>query len=303
MPTSTVSEINQAYFNACNFEQLMRGIHFAVLCTAISNIYTGPRYKSSSKHAITALILTLFAMSTMHSANYWAYVHRAFITHGQSSQSTAQALNEYTDWYLAIASVSDANAILADCIIIWRCWVVWGFSWKSIVVPGICTLLTTTFSIIAIYSNFVSTSFGVLGVDYATALYSTSLVTTAFCTSAIIYRIIKIGTGSRRRFAVIRSYRGVIEILVESSALYCIATLFALIAYIHSGPASEFASAFWTSITGIAPTLIVSRVASGEARRDDAWSDLGRSWEPSLSSVDEPFSVEISSEKMNTLPR
>lgn len=121
---------------------------------------TGPQRNSSSKHSMTALILVLFVMSTMHSANYWAYVRRAFITHGQTSQSTADALNEYPDWYLAIASVSDANAILADCVIvseihecifhianhppqIWRCWVVWGRSWGIIVVPVICTLLTT----------------------------------------------------------------------------------------------------------------------------------------------------------------
>ncbi|KAF9467056.1 hypothetical protein BDZ94DRAFT_1249521 [Collybia nuda] len=277
MSTNPAPEINEAYFNACNFEQLMRGIHFTVLCTAISNIYTGPRRKSSSKHAMTALILALFVMSTMHSANYWAYVRRAFITHGQTSLSTADALGEYPNWYLAIASVSDANAILADCVIIWRCWVVWGRSLRIIVVPVICTLLTTAFSVIAIYSTFVSTTFGTLGVDYATALYSTSLVTTVFCTSAIVYRVIQIGTQARHRLAVLRSYHSIIEILVESSMLYCIATLFALVAYMHSGPASEFASAFWTSITGIAPTLIVSRVASGEARTDDDWNESGTS--------------------------
>lgn len=69
---------------------------------------------------MAALILILFIMSTMHSANYWAYVSRAFIKRGQTSQSIADALDEYPDWYLAIASVSDANAILADCVIVSR---------------------------------------------------------------------------------------------------------------------------------------------------------------------------------------
>lgn len=87
-----------------------------------------------------------------------------------------------------------------------------------------------------------------MGVDYATALYSTSLATTLFCTGVIVYRIVRIGMQTHTG-AGLRTYRGVIEVLVESSALYCIATLFALIAYIRSGPASEFASAFWTSVT------------------------------------------------------
>lgn len=93
-----------------------------------------------------------------------------------------------------------------------------------------------------------STTFGAVGVDYATALYSTSLATTVFCTAMIIYHVVQV-TSKLENGASLRSYRSVIEILVESSALYSIATLFALVAYVHSGPASEFASAFWTSIT------------------------------------------------------
>ncbi|KAJ7588623.1 hypothetical protein C8J56DRAFT_939740, partial [Mycena floridula] len=90
----------------------------------------------------------------------------------------------------------------------------------------------------------------------------------------IVYRIVQVGrmssTGER---SGIRAYRGLIEVLVESSALYAIGTMFALISYIKSGPASEFASAFWTATTGIAPTLLVARVASGESRPDDTWAD------------------------------
>lgn len=276
MSAPDVIEINEAYFNACNFETLMRGIHFAVLCMALSKIFTGPQRSGQSRQAMTLLILVLFVLSTIHNATYWAYVRRAFIAHGETAQSTADALNEYPDWFTGITSVSDANAILADCVIIWRCWVVWGRQWWITVVPIICTMLTTAFSIIAIYQTVTSTTFGAVGVDYATALYSTSLATTLYCTAVIVYRVVQVGRVSRvgeRSGAGIRAYRGVIEILVESSALYCIATLFALVAYIRSGPASEFASAFWTSITGIAPTLIVGRVASGEARPDDSWMD------------------------------
>lgn len=220
------------------------------------------------------LILFLFTLSTIHNAAYWAYVRRAFIAHGQTAQSIADALNEYPVWFTGITAVSDLNALVADCIIIWRAWVVWGQDWKITVVPIISTMLYTAFSIIAIYQTTTSTSFGAVGVDYATALYSCTLATTIFCTGAIIYRVVAVSRGSGQS---LRSYKGVVEILVESSALYCISTLFALIAYVKSGPASEFASAFWTSITGIAPTLLVARVASGEARPDDSWSRQSQS--------------------------
>ncbi|KAG6902509.1 hypothetical protein C0995_015701 [Termitomyces sp. Mi166 len=211
-------------------------------------------------------------MSTIHHATYWAYVRRAFISHGKTAQSIADALNEYPVWFTGTTSVSDANAVLADCVIIWRTWIVWGRSWKVATVPTICTLLTTAFSIIAIYETVTGTTFGVVGVDYATALYSTSLVTTLYCTAAIVYRVVLVGRHSGVGYRL-RSYRGVIEILVESSVLYFIATLFALVAYVCSGPASEFASAFWTSITGIAPTLVIARVAGGESRPNNTWNE------------------------------
>lgn len=98
----------------------------------------------------------------------------------------------------------------------------------------------------ATYGTVSSTTFGAVGVDYATALYSTSLITTVSCTGLIMYRIVRVGGAQQGH---LRSYRRVMEILVESAVLYCIATLFALLAYIYSGVASEYASAFWTSVT------------------------------------------------------
>ncbi|KAG6909683.1 hypothetical protein DXG01_016090 [Tephrocybe rancida] len=267
-----VKEINEAYFNACNFESLMRGIHFAVFLMALSKIYTGPERSSRSRQVMTILVILFFVMSTIHHATYWAYVRRAFIEHGETAESIADALNEYPVWFTGTTSVSDANAVLADGVIIWRTWVVWGRSWQVTVVPIICTLLTIAFCIIAIFQTVTSTSFGAVGVDYATALYSTSLATTLYCTAAIVYRVVLVGKHSRVGYRL-RSYRGVIEILVESSMLYFIATLFALVAYVSSGPASEYASAFWTAITGIAPTLVVARVAAGEARPNQTWND------------------------------
>ncbi|KAG5340302.1 hypothetical protein C0989_002195 [Termitomyces sp. Mn162] len=250
----------------------MRGIHFAVFLMALSRIYTGPERSARSRKIMTVLVFLFFIMSTIHHAAYWAYVRRAFIAHGETAESIADALNEYPVWFTGTTSVSDANAILADSVIIWRTWTVWGRSWRVAIVPTICTLLMTAFSIMAIFETVTSTTFGAVGVDYATALYSTSLITTLYCTAAIVYRVVLVNRYSPFRYRL-RSYRGVIEILVESSALYFIATLFALVAYICSGPASEFASAFWTSITGIAPTLVIARVAAGEARPNETWNE------------------------------
>jgi len=260
----TTKEINESYFNALNFESLMRGVHLVVFIMALATIYTAPQRVGQSRRAMAILISVFFILSTADLGSYWAYVRRAFIAHGETAKSTALALDEYPTWYLAMMGVADLNAVLADCVIIWRVWVIWGKSWKITVVPIILTLLTIAFSIIATYQSITGTTFNVLSADFATGLYSTTLGTTIFCTCAIIYRIAQVGS--------LGAYRGIIEIIIESSFLYAVATLFALLAYIYSGPASEYASAFWTSCTGIAPTLVVARVSAGHARPNQTWT-------------------------------
>lgn len=156
MSTVDVREINEAYFNASNFESLMRGNQFTFGCPAfnlltsgtqgftsqffvwpcpkyvrswfffsldfqailIRSSVTGPQRISKSRGIMTVLIVVMFVLSTIHNAAYWAYVRRAFIAHGETSQSTADALNEYPVWFTGITSVSDGNAVLADCVIV-----------------------------------------------------------------------------------------------------------------------------------------------------------------------------------------
>jgi len=255
--------INEAYLNACIFEALMRGIHIAVFVLALYHIYNGPKRAGQSRRAMTALVVAFFVLSTADFGAFWAYIRHAFITKGDTAESIAAALDEYPTWFLAALSFGDANAILADGVIIWRTWVIWGRSRWIIVLPIISTMLTTAFSIIAIYDVIGTTKFNILKADYATALYTTTFITTVYCTGAIVYRVIRIGGFT--------SYRRILEILVESASLYCIATLFALIANVTTGTASEFAGAFWTACTGIAPTLVVARASASMNNVKQNW--------------------------------
>jgi len=255
----------------------MRGIHFVVFIMALAAIYTSPERAVQSRRAMAILVSVFFILSTADLGSYWAYVGGAFIAHGETAESTATALNAYPTWFLAMMGVSDLNAVLADCVIIWRTWVIWGKNWKITVVPVVLTLLTIAFSIIATYQAITGTSFDALRVDFATGLYSTSLGTTIFCTGAIIYRIAQLGS--------LGAYLGVIEIIVESSLLYAVAPLFSLLAYIYSGPLSTYAGAFWTACTGIAPTLVIVRVAAGHARPNQTWMSRTSKSGPSMSGL------------------
>ncbi len=88
----------------------------------------------------------------------------------------------------------------------------------------------------------------------------------------------------------LRSYRGVIEIVIESAALYAVSLIIFLAFFIRDDPRSVYPQAILNTVTvsivflinfgvfltdvsqGIAPTLIVARVASGRARPDESWA-------------------------------
>ncbi|KAG6905778.1 hypothetical protein DXG01_000786 [Tephrocybe rancida] len=259
-----IEQINDTYLNACNFYSLMRD--------------GGPERRGQSRAFMAAIITVLFVLATADHVRYWAYVRHAFIARGQTVQSIADAINEYPTWFTGMIAFSDANAIIADAVIVGQPLKKYSFIAEFVPLDlahlgymGAIVEDNRPFSIVALYRVVAATSFGALQVDYATALYSTSLVTTLFCTSAIVLRIVTLSSSSHGGVGV-RSYRGILEILVESSALYFVATLFALIAYIYSGPASEYASAFWSSVTGIAPTLLVACAASTDSRPPNTWT-------------------------------
>ncbi len=127
--------------------------------------------------------------------------------------------------------------------------------------------------------------------DWQTMYLSLTLATTLMCTLLIVYRILSVG-GIK---AGLRTYRGVVEVIVESAALY--STI--LIIYISLNARNELCSVYADAITcsikvgyrllrlgkanepdtqGIAPTLLVGRVAAGHARPNDSWKESRLSW-------------------------
>ncbi|KAF9018617.1 hypothetical protein BDZ89DRAFT_341903 [Hymenopellis radicata] len=101
---------------------------------------------------------------------------------------------------------------------------------------------------------------------------SVAAATNILTTSLIIYRILSF-TGLRGA----RSYRGIIEILIESAFLYSATYVVYLAFTVHDFYVAYWAFGNWyfaalvNSVTAAAPTLIVGRVMAGETRLNDSW--------------------------------
>ncbi|KAK0466029.1 uncharacterized protein EV420DRAFT_1709737, partial [Desarmillaria tabescens] len=211
------------------------------------------------------VIILIYTLTSIGFALNWSFVHSAFIT----------MTNRQNFWtmYLMLSDTSDKAVlsmgitgilcnILADSIMIWRCWVIWGRHWLIVLLPTLCLVSSIAFKSINMYMVFAHRN--QINLLYPVLYVSFNLVTMIWYTLGIVYHILSIGGN-------LRAYRCTIEILVESSTLYSVA----LILYVAFVTRNNLGASYLDSVAavarGIAPTLIVGRVAVGYARPDDSW--------------------------------
>lgn len=109
----------------------------------------------------------------------------------------------------------------------------------------------------------------------------TTVFVNVYCTFVILFRIVRV-RGLRKSLAV---YRGIIEILLESAVLYTGVYLAYIGLDVHTvyfvdglDQRAVYVLALLPAVTGLAPTLILARVAAGHAAPRDAWRSGASSW-------------------------
>lgn len=116
----------------------------------------------------------------------------------------------------------------------------------------------------------------VINYNTCTTIYvSLTLATTLLCTLLIVYRILSIEWAKPKlvgtRSYNLGAYRNVIEVVVESAALYSAALIVYIVVIFQDGTVLDYIDTIAGFIRAIAPTLLVGRVASGHSRPDDSW--------------------------------
>lgn len=224
-------------------------------------------------------IILLYILSTIAFAFLWFFVRFGFIDNGQNALTVFTGLTGFNSQWTAVqisAGVTGIiGTIIADGAMIWRCFIVWGGRWFIVFIPILCLIAETVVKSLQVYHNLHDviendelSEFG-SRIDWTTLYLSLVLATTLMCTLLIVYRILSVG-GIK---AGLRSYRGVVEVVVESAALYS-AALIIYIAFISRNMlGSSYVDIITASIRGIAPTLLVGRVAAGHARPNDTWKE------------------------------
>ncbi|PBK64444.1 hypothetical protein ARMSODRAFT_961956 [Armillaria solidipes] len=269
----------EARLNRLVLFALLQGIYTGICVVTLWNIFSSK--SGGSRHVMTAVILVLYVMTTISFAFDWSLVHYAFVGHGDNFWTVNLAFTGLGSTDAAVKSAivlgitGCISTVVADSAMVWRCWIVWGRRWIFALLPLIFMISGTAFKVLQILVNIQAIL--VFSFETCTALYTSFiLATTLLCTLLIIYRILSIEWAKPHtnawRFSL-GVYRNLIEIIVESAVIYSVTLIVFMITLYRSYVSGTYMyfDCIGTIARGVAPTLLVGRVASGHARPDDSW--------------------------------
>ncbi|PBK93356.1 hypothetical protein ARMGADRAFT_1012265 [Armillaria gallica] len=262
------------YLNATSVESFTHGMYTFIFIVALTKLFSKhSTQKYIHRNVLFVVLFVMYTLATVHLAFRWELVRSSFVIHGPEHLYVYMALaSRNTLSARATYSVtSSINILIADCIMIWRCGTFWNRKWRMIIVPMLCTIGGTVFNVLYIIQNLDALgthSFQdvIGGTDWAIAYYSMTLSTTIICTALILYPMLTTEAPNGPKSNVYTSHR-VIAILIESSSLYAVSLIFLLVYLVRDDLTAPYPQVILSS--GIAPTLIVARVALGQARPED----------------------------------
>ncbi|SJL16133.1 uncharacterized protein ARMOST_19652 [Armillaria ostoyae] len=274
------------YLDTTILQALIHGFYTGVLSVTLWAIFRNFEKNTSigcQRYVMVVTIFALYLLATISLGEYWVLMHHAFIDEGQSCYTVFMELNGFSPMAsqdVLVASITACiSTFIADFSLIWRCWIVWGRHWLVVIIPILCTILSTVCKGIQTYhyvfnsvKDIADTRYiGTQIAEWKLAYTVLTLVTMLWCTIFLLYRIISVA-GSNHGVGI-HLYRGVIEALVESAALYSAVLIIEVAFVARDIESGNYVDTFAAAIKGIAPTLLVGHVAAGHARPDDSWKE------------------------------
>ncbi|KAK0443381.1 uncharacterized protein EV420DRAFT_1028707 [Desarmillaria tabescens] len=232
------------YLNSQILLALLHGIYTGILAVTLWNMFLN---KCRPYRRTLVIVIILHVLITINFAAEWSFTRSGFIENRQSFWTVFWKINgpnQAISWEAGIPAT--ISTILADSYIIWCCWIVWEQRWLIVLLPILFLISATVSKIIVIYYEYFNPLSPVVTV-FLSLYLSSILATTLWCTLLIIFRILTVtrvrhGVGGR-----LRVFHCFIEVLLESYALYSIASILNLAFYVRS----DFRSFYADIIAGI----------------------------------------------------
>ncbi|KAJ7895717.1 hypothetical protein B0H13DRAFT_2034904 [Mycena leptocephala] len=240
----------------------------------------GKQYTGSRKHWQIGLVLAAWICSTMHASLNWLYYSKAIDDNElPGGPGLLYSLTHLDAWLEGTGDTFFCLTFLWQ--IIWRCWTVWNRRWQIVVIPILATLsgavlagLIINDQVTALRSSeaFVVAKKSQEFVNLSTVYFSLSVATSLTTTFLISLRIILVQRMSKKHgSATYQAFNPIMEILIESAVLYSVTMLTFVVLDVKKDVNVYYAQNIHAQM-GLAPLLIILRVAAGHSRSKEEWS-------------------------------
>ncbi|KAJ7074796.1 hypothetical protein C8F01DRAFT_1361360 [Mycena amicta] len=266
---------------------VLSGVGYGILSTIAFNtlalfIKRKPGRKPRSKdRGLIAYVVIMFLLATVAFAtnakfNEMQYIDERAIPGGPNAFSMLY-YNSFFNMFAFIAYI--IMGWMTNGLMLWRFLLIWGNNYWLALFPAVMLLGIVTSSLLLVTSLFLIASpfWAAQTVRFGICYWSLSISLNTILTLGIIIRILVAGRHIQDVLGEDHSkrYVSIAAMLIESAALYAIWSLVFLICYARNTPLQNILLSSLGQVQGIAPLLILFRVAQGRAWTQDTANATG----------------------------
>ncbi|KAJ7579904.1 hypothetical protein C8J56DRAFT_963819 [Mycena floridula] len=248
-------------------EGIFYGVYSVLFSLCIYVLWKRQEMQKRFQHLV--FMIALYLLATVHiilicilafrydlaSLGYYAWAS-AFVYISQNQSSVPRAAMNIC---IALKILYFVSNLLADAVVIYRCYLVWGMSKRVIIFPILAYILTIASFPLQFSSDGTLGDAGIIA---------------GLCMT-FIANLLAVGLTGGRIWWITRQaqallsdktkerYNSATAVILESGILYPVALLLAVITFFTGGPSAWVFVALIHQLVGIAPTLIIVRVGLG----------------------------------------
>ncbi|KAG1730543.1 uncharacterized protein EDB91DRAFT_1156941 [Suillus paluster] len=272
-PTSSGIPLDAGALMSTVLEGILYGFSVLMFMGTIWTL-THERRMQDINRPITVVAILLFMLSTAHMIVNIIRAEDAFVTYRDTFKggSVGFFADVTQETYVIKHGIYLAQTLLADGVVIYRCYVVWQSIW-IIVLPSMLWCSVAVIGIVALYgiSQAGTNSgniFAPVLAQWVTAFFASTIATNLLSSGLLAYRIWMFDRSvSAVRASTKNTMMPIVRVLVDAAVLYCVVLFTALICFVIGNNGQDAVVDMAMPIMSIAFYMVLIRIAINKRTR------------------------------------
>ncbi|RDB26752.1 hypothetical protein Hypma_005370 [Hypsizygus marmoreus] len=229
----------EPYIAAVVFQTFLYGLYLVLFCGSLVVLGRRPR----QRWVLLATTMIMFSIATADMGYTYYLLFGNLFKHGLTYGSLRPIYIMYV-----------TNSVIADSLLLYRCYLVWGSKRRAVVVPAVLLILATGCGYTFEGTSLSLSRFSWINLSLTVTL---NIILTSMTVGRICW-ILKNARGLLRE-DMARRYHNSVAVIVESGVIYTVYASLDLV-FRNNRTGNTILDAGLTQIVGIMPTLIIVQI-------------------------------------------